>query len=240
MLDYESHAPMPLDQTAISQAFAEALRRVYLWMFFGLTLTAAVAWMTAGSEAVLGLIFGNSFGFLGLIVVELGLVFGISRFINRLSPGVALALFFVFAAINGLTMAIIFVAYELGTIALAFVSSAGLFGAMSFIGYTTKEDLSGWGKWLLFGLIGVIIASVVNMFLANSTLDWIVTYAGTGLFLALTVYDTQRIKVMTAQAVVAGQSEVASRVGVLGALRLYLDFINLFLFMLRILRGRRR
>lgn len=232
-------APMPLSAGQLSEAFVAVMRRVYLWMFLGLLLTTAVSVAVSGNQALLDLIFGNALVFFGLIIGEFALVIAISAGINRLSPILASFLFFLYAAVNGLTLAVIFLAYDLGTIALAFGSAAILFGVMSVIGYTTDEDLSGWGRFLFIGLIGIIVASVVNFFLASSTLDWIISYAGVAIFLGLTAYDTQRIKKMTAAAVMAGNSDVTARIGVIGALRLYLDFINLFLFLLRIF-GRRR
>jgi FtsH-binding integral membrane protein len=157
-----------------------------------------------------------------------------------MAPGTALALFFVYSAINGLTLATIFLIYSLGTIYLAFGSTAITFAILSIIGFTTKQDLSNWGSYLMMGLVGLIIASVANFFFASTMLlDTIITYAGLLLFLSLTVYDTQRIKKMTSQAILSGQDQVVARIGVLGALRLYLDFINMFLFILRLL-GRRR
>lgn len=228
-----------IDESQLGAAFVAAMRRVYLWMFFGLLLTTFTATAVASSQRLSELILGTPFVFLGLLIGEVALVIAISAAISRLTPAKALALFFLYAALNGATLSVIFFVYELGTIALAFGSSAILFGIMSFIGWVTKEDLTRWGGILLMGLIGIIVASVVNMFLASSTLDWIISYAGVALFLGLTAYDTQKIKKMTAAALVQGQDQAVGRVGVLGALSLYLDFINLFLFLLRIF-GRRR
>ena len=231
---------MPVSPTRVAAAFTAAMQRVYLWMALGLMLTTAVSLLVSTNEMLLSLIFGNRFVFIGLIVGELLLVIAISAVTARLSVSTGLALFFLYAAVNGATLSVIFLAYSLGTVVLAFGSTALLFGIMSVIGYTTKEDLTRWGGILFMGLIGLIIASVANMFFASTALDWIITYAGIGLFLALTVYDTNRIKAMTYSAVMQGESQVAGRVGVLGALRLYLDFINLFLLMLRLFGGRRR
>jgi FtsH-binding integral membrane protein len=174
-----------------------------------------------------------------LLIVELGLVVGLSWGINRISPATAMLLFFAYAVLNGLTFSVLFVVYTLGSVATTFLATAALFGAMSIIGYTTKMDLSKVGSFLFMGLIGLIIAMVVNIFWANTALGWIVTFAGILLFLGLTVYDTQRIKRMTAAALQQGDENVQARMGILGALALYLDFINLFLFILR-LGGQRR
>jgi len=174
-----------------------------------------------------------------LLIVELGLVVGLSWGINRISPATATLLFFAYAVLNGLTFSVLFLVYTLGSVATTFLATGALFGAMSIIGYTTKMDLSKVGSFLFMGLIGLIIAMLVNMFWANTALSWIVTFAGILLFLGLTIYDTQRIKRMTAAALQQGDENIQARMGILGALALYLDFINLFLFILR-LGGQRR
>jgi FtsH-binding integral membrane protein len=206
----------------------------------GLMVTAVVAVIVVSSPFLLGLIFSNSIVFWGLLILELLLVLAVSRVAMSVSSGAGLALFFVYAAVNGLTLSVIFLVYDLGTITLAFITTAVTFGVMSVIGFTTKQDLTKWGAILFMGLIGLIIASVVNMFLASSALDWIITYAGILIFMGLTVYDTKRIKTMTFALAAQGETDVIGRVGVMGALRLYLDFINLFLYILRLLGRRRR
>jgi FtsH-binding integral membrane protein len=212
------------------------LTQVYAWMTAGLLTTGAIAMFVASSPALVSLIFGNMVLFFGLIIAELVLVWVLSANIMRLAPATATAMFLGYAALNGLTLAIIFLAYTAESIAGTFFVTAGTFGAMSAYGYFTKRDLSGMGNFLFMALIGLIIASVVNIFVASSALYWIITYAGVLIFVALTAYDTQKIKRMIAE-VRDEQSE--RRVAVLGALRLYLDFINLFLFLLRILGNRR-
>jgi len=234
-----NESPMQIDQGELQSTFAAAMARVYLWMFLGLLLTTATALFTVSFTPLLSLIISTPLILIGLIVVEIGLVIAISGLINRISPMVALALFFVYAAINGLTLSVIFLAYSLGSIFLTFGVCAALFGFMSVIGFTTKQDLTGWGKILLIGLVGIIIASIANFFFASTILEMVISYIGVAIFLGLTVYDTQRIKNMTAAGLARGDSLVVNRVGIMGALKLYLDFINLFLFMLRIL-GRRR
>lgn len=232
---YQEQMPaMPLSENKIQELFTAAMAKVYLWMFAGLLLTTVVAFITSTNETILSFVFGTPFVMLGLFAVEIALVIAISAAIMKLSPAKALALFFLYAALNGVTMAVIFLAYTGGTVIMAFGTTATLFGIMSIVGYTTKSDLTKWGPILLMGLVGLIIASVANMFLASSTLDWIITYAGILLFLALIVYDTKYIKTMTAQLAAVGDSQMVSRIGVLGALKLYLDFINLFLFILRL------
>ena len=176
---------------------------------------------------------------IGLLVAELALVLGLSLGINKLSPATAQALFVVYAALNGATLAVVVALYTMSSVAVAFGATASLFGVMTILGYRTKIDLTKFGGILLIGLIGLIIASVINLFLANTLLDWILTYVGILLFLGLTVYDTQRIKKQMLAALNQGNEDIVGRIGILGALSLYLDFINLFLRLLRIL-GKRR
>lgn len=237
--EYEQQMPMPISEAEMKRTFVAAMQKVYTWMALGLLLTATTAIAVFNVPLLAALIFSSELVFFGLLIGELILVLAISRVATHVSANTALALFFVYSAVNGLTLSVIFLAYDLGTIWLAFGTTAVLFGVMSVIGYTTKEDLSHWGGVLMMALVGLIIASIANLFLANSTLDWIVTYVGVFLFLALTVYDTNRIKKMTFAAVTAGEQDVVGRIGVIGALHLYLDFINLFLYILRLL-GRRR
>jgi len=225
-------------EIGISETFAAVLRRVYVWMALGLMVTAATAAFVSVSP-LFAVLAGQPLVFFGLMIAELALVIGLSWGINRLSPAMATLLFFAYAALNGLTFSVLFVVYTLGSVTLTFVATAALFGAMSIIGYTTKMDLSRMGSFLFMGLIGLIIAMVVNMFWASSALSWIVTFVGILIFLGLTFYDTQRIKRMTITAMQQGSEDVQARMGILGALALYLDFINLFLFLLR-LGGRRR
>jgi hypothetical protein len=220
------------------------MTRVYVWMTAALFLTAGTAFFTASSPALLQVIFGNSIAVWVLFILELGLVMGISAGINRLSPTTATALFLLYSVVNGLTLSVIFFAYELGTIYQAFAASALTFGAMSFVGYTTKKDLSSLGGYLIMGLIGLIIASVINIFWSNSVMDTIITYIGVFIFIGLTAYDTQKIKEMSyavEQGESMGYTDAAAprRIAILGALTLYLDFINLFLYILRLF-GRSR
>jgi len=228
----------PIVGSGYDETFGAVLRRVYLWMTLGLFTTAGTAAFVSVSPLFAALT-GQPWLFIILLIAELALVVGISWGINRISAPTAMALFMAYAILNGLTLSVLFVAYSLGSITYTFLASAGLFGVMSIIGYTTKMDLAKAGSYLLMGLIGLVIAMVVSMFWASSALAWIITFAGIILFLGLTVYDTQRIKRMTAAAMQQGDEDVEDRLGILGALSLYLDFINLFLFMLR-LGGRRR
>ena len=236
---YQDSVPLPVSDVKLQEIFTKAMTQVYLWMAMGLMLTAVVSVVVVSSPFLLGLVFGTPAIIWGLLIFELILVIAISRVVMSVSSGAGLALFFVYAAVNGLTLSVIFLVYDLGTIGLAFITTAVTFGVMSVVGYTTKQDLTRWGGLLLMALIGLIIASIVNMFLASTALDWIVTYAGILIFMGLTVYDTNRIKKMTYALASQGETNLADRIAVMGALRLYLDFINLFLFILRLL-GRRR
>lgn len=215
----------------------EFIRRVYNWMGLGLAATAVVALYTASNPQLLKMIFGNSLVFFGLILAELGLVIWLSAAINRLNYSTASMMFFVYSALNGLTMSVIFLAYTSTSIASTFFVTAGTFGAMSFYGYTTKRDLSSWGSFLFMGLIGIILASVVNIFFNSPMVYWVVTYAGILVFVGLTAYDTNKLKEM-ARAGFADE-ETEGKSAVMGALALYLDFINLFLMLLRIFGSRR-
>jgi len=211
--------------------------KVYGWMTAGLALTALAALLTLSSQAMLELIFGNRMVFYGLIFGELGLVIALSAAINRISAMTATLLFLAYSALNGITFAAIFLVYTSSSIASTFMIAAGTFGAMSVYGYVTKRDLTGWGSFLFMGLIGIIIASVVNIFMQSAMITWIVSYLGVFIFVGLTAYDTQKIK-MIGQAGFA-DSESRHKAAILGALRLYLDFINLFLMLLRVMGNRR-
>ena len=229
--------PILHQRERVVAAQGEFIRRVYNWMGLGLALTALVALYTASSHALLSLILGNSLVFFGLIIGQLGLVILLSAAINRLQASTAVLLFFVYSALTGLTLSVIFLAYTRASIASTFFVTAGTFAVMSFYGYTTQRDLTSWGSFLFMGLIGIILASVVNIFLHNETIYWVVTYAGILIFVGLTAYDTQTLKAM-AQAGFADE-EVERKSAVMGALRLYLDFINLFLMLLRVMGDRR-
>jgi FtsH-binding integral membrane protein len=228
-----------LDDLTFDAVFKTVLQRVYLWMMLGLLITAGAALVTVMTPFG-GLVFSNPSILIGLLVVEIALVVVLNAAINKLNPAVAGVLFFAYAALNGMTLSSIFWAYDLGSVGIAFFVAAALFGAMSLIGYSTKKDLSRWRGFLLMGLIGLVISSLANLFFASSGLDWLISTVGVVLFLGLTIYDTQRIKRMTAQSLQVGDTAVVAKVGILGALRLYLDFVNLFLYLLRFMGRRRR
>ncbi|WP_145601255.1 Bax inhibitor-1/YccA family protein [Yersinia frederiksenii] len=214
------------------------MAQVYGWMTCGLLLTAVVAWYAANTPAVLSFIFSSQITFFGLIIVQLGLVFVISGMVNRLSGTMATSLFMLYSALTGLTISSIFIMYTSSSIASTFLIAAGMFGAMSFYGYTTKRDLSGMGSMLFMGLIGIVLASIVNIWLKSTALMWAVTYIGVLVFVGLTAYDTQKLKNMGAQ-LDANDKDGFRKYSIVGALTLYLDFINLFLMLLRIFGNRR-
>lgn len=217
---------------AMSTAFPALMRKVFVWMTLALAITGLTAYGVATSPAILSLIFSSKVTFFGLIIAEFALVFAISGAINRLSLSTATLLFILYSVINGATLSTIFFAFSVATIGKVFFITAGTFGAMALVGYTTKTDLTSMGKLLFMALLGIIIASVVNMFVASSGLDLILSYVGVLVFVGLTAYDTQKIKQMCQAAPDAGES--AQKLALIGALSLYLDFINLFLYLLRI------
>ena len=214
-----------------TSAFGTLMRKVYLWMAFALVITGLAAFYVAQSGFVFTL-FNNSALLWGLIIAELALVFGLSAAINKLSLPVATLMFVVYSVINGVTLSSIFIIYEISSIATVFFITAGTFGAMAIYGYTTKRDLSSIGKYLFMALIGLIIATVVNIFMKSSGLDMIISYAGVLIFVGLTAYDTQKIKEMCQSLDYVDES--TQKLALLGALSLYLDFINLFIYLLRI------
>jgi hypothetical protein len=221
----------------VAAAQGEFVRKVYNWMGLGLATTALVSLFTASSPSLLAFIFGNPLVFFGLIIAELGLVMWLGAGINRMEASTAVFMFFLYSALNGLTLSAIFITYTSASIANTFFVSAGTFGAMSLYGYTTRRDLTSWGSFLTMGLIGIILASLVNFFFHSEAIYWLVTYAGIIVFVGLAAYDTQKIKAMASHGF--GDQESERKGAVIGALQLYLDFINLFLMLLRIF-GRRR
>lgn len=222
---------------SLSLAFPALMRKVYVWMTLALVLTGITAYGVASSPSLMMTIFQTPAIMWGLIIAELIIVIAISAAINRLSLTTATLLFVLYSVLNGATFSLIFAVYTMSSIANVFFITAGTFGVMAAYGYFTKRDLSSWGKLLLMALIGLIIATLVNVFLVKSSgFDLILSYAGVLIFVGLTAYDTQKIKQMLAMQTDMGEG--AQKVALLGALSLYLDFINLFLYLLRIF-GRR-
>ncbi len=218
---------------------ASFINKVYMWMCGALLITGFVALRTISSESLMGALFGSGsmMPFYVLIFAELGLVWWLSASIDKMSSGLATALFILYSALNGLTLAVVFLLYTKASIASTFFVTAGTFGVMSAYGYFTKKDLTSWGNLLFMALIGFIIASIVNIFLQSSFFYWLITYAGILIFVGLTAYDTQKIKKMSLG--LDADSEAGKKGAIMGALMLYLDFINLFLLLLRVLGNRR-
>lgn len=214
---------------------SEYMSKVYGWMTGALAISALVAWRAANYEPYTNYIMSHSNTLFIMMIAEIGLVIYLAARIHKMSLQSAIVAFVLYSVFNGLTFATIFFIYPVASIAKTFVITAGMFGVMGLYGYTTKKDLSGWGGFLYMSLIGIIIASVVNMFLGSHMLDWIVTYAGVILFSGLTAYDHQKLKHIGAM---GHEGSMLGKMVILGALTLYLDFINLFLFLLRIFGGR--
>lgn len=213
------------------------LPKVYKWMAIGLALTAIASMLTLSVPALQQLVFGSRLNYIILIVAELGLVMYLSARINKISAKTATTMFMVYSLLNGVTFAAIFLIYTSSSIASTFMITAGTFGSMSLYGYVTKRDLTGIGNFLMMGLFGIIIASVVNMFMHSTMISWVVSYLGVFIFIGLTAYDTQKLKRIGAAGFANGEHQ--QKATIMGALTLYLDFINLFLFMLRIFGNRR-
>jgi FtsH-binding integral membrane protein len=211
------------------------LRSVYGWMFAGLGITAAVSLSVAASPGLQQAIFANRLVFFGLIIAELGLVFFLSARVQKLAPATAATLFIAYSALNGATLSFIFLAYTGASIASTFVVTAGMFGALALYGSTTKRSLAGLGHFVGMGLIGLLLAMVVGMFWHASSLQFVISVVGVIVFTGLTAWDAQRLKAMAAALPDGSTGSYA----VVGALSLYLDFINLFLFLLRFMGGRR-
>jgi hypothetical protein len=211
------------------------LRKVYGWMFVGLGITAATAFAVASSPVLVRAIFGNPILFIVLIVAELGLVIALSARVDRMAPRTAAVLFVTYSALNGATLSAILLAFTGASIATTFIVAAGMFGALALYGTTTKRSLAGIGQFFFMGLIGLVLASVVGLFWKAPGLQFGISVVGVLVFTGLTAWDAQRLKAMAA---VTPDGRVAGR-AVVGALALYLDFVNLFLFLLRFMGARR-
>jgi FtsH-binding integral membrane protein len=227
---YENYQVVVRGASDVERRF---MASVYRWMTLGLLVTAGVAFYVASTPSVLQVVFGNKMVFWGLVIAQFGLVITLSAAVNKLSAGVAGALFLVYSALTGATISVVLLAYTGASVASAFAVTAGTFLAMSIYGTVTKRDLTSWSSFLFMGLIGVVIASVVNIFMKSSMVSWVISAAAVVVFTGLTAYDTQRLRRMAA----AGANVAALPVN--GALALYLDFINLFLSILNIFGGRR-
>ncbi len=219
-----------------SQAQQSFISKVYMWMCAGLAITGFMATYVGNNEALVGNLVSNRLLFFALILCQLGLVIGLSAGINRMTVAAATLAFMFYAAFSGVTLSVIFLAYTSASISSTFFVTAGTFGAMSLYGYATKKDLTSIGNLCFMALIGLILASVVNIFLRSAAVMWVTTYAGILIFVGLTAYDTQKIKRISEGSM---DDETFAKSAILGALALYLDFINLFVMLLRV-TGRRR
>jgi FtsH-binding integral membrane protein len=209
---------------------------VYAWMFIGLMVTAVVAMITASTPALIQLAVNPIVGILSFIM-QIGIVVALSALIQRVSPGVAAALFIVYAASLGFTLSVIFLVFNLGSIAIAFGTTAILFGTMSMFGFTTDIDLSRYGRIFMFALFGLLIAMVINLLVGWSFLNFIISIVGVILFMGLTAYDTQNLKRLAAAPELQGNNELVAKYAVYGALGLYINFINIFIFLLQLMGG---
>ena len=237
----ETHMQTDTQPISISQARQDAasifLAKVFNWMAVGLGITGVVAYFTAASGLAVKII--NSPLFLIIALGTLGLVFFLSARIDKIQASTASALFVIYSVLNGLFFSTIFLRYTGSSIASTFVITAGMFGAMAVYGLVTKRDLSGWGSFLFMGLIGLIIASIVNIFLKSPGVYWVTSMIGVLIFTGLTAYDIQKIKRMGEEGIMAQGQEAITKGSIMGALALYLDFINLFLMLLRFFGGSR-
>lgn len=231
---YFNRAQFEQSSQALDTRVSQVMKRVYVKMFLGLLVTAFVALWCQNSPSVINFFLTNRWSMWLLIIAEFGLVIGISGAINRLSSMAATGLFYLFAVVNGLMLFPIFMVYSPDSIAKTFFITASVFGAMSVYGYFTSQNLAKWGSFLIMALIGLIVVSLVNIFLKSSSLDWIISGAGVLIFIGLTAWDTQQIKTMAQQSPGAAVAKLAT----IGALSLYLDFINLFLYLLRFFGNR--
>jgi FtsH-binding integral membrane protein len=226
--------------TSIDAVAAEQRRfmvRVYNWMTTGLGITGLVAYTVADTPSLTSVLLENPLVAIVLIIAQIGLVIWLASRVMQMSVQQAMGIFVLYAALTGITFSVIFLTYTASSITSTFLVTAGTFAAMSLYGYTTKKDLTSWGSFFFMGLIGIIIASVVNIFLQSSAMYWVITYAGVLIFIGLTAYDTQKIKEMN----ILGNegTDEDTKEAIRGALSLYLDFINLFLMLLRIMGTRR-
>lgn len=219
----------------IKQHVSQYIAKVYGWMFLALMVTAVSGYYVASSEAMINFIVGNKIGFWVVLIGQLFLVGYMSARINKISVQTATALFFIYSALNGLIFGILFLVYTPASLLTVFGITAGTFGVMSAVGYYTKQDLTKFGQIMFFGLIGLILASIVNFFMKSEMMYWILSYVGVAVFVGLIAYDTQKIK---AYALMESE-EMRKKGAILGALALYLDFINLFIYLLRLFGSRR-
>ena len=235
-----------IPQVPATEASTIFLAKVFNWMAIGLGLTGVIAFLTINSQTALQMLFTVQDGYAkpnmilyGLLIAELGMVFYLSARIQKISAQAATGIFLGYSALNGVTLSTILLYYTASSVTATFFVTAGMFGAMAVYGFVTKKDLSSWGSFLFMGLIGIIIASVVNMFLGSSMMSWVISGIGVIIFTGLTAYDVQQITRMGEQGIMNGGESAIRKGAIMGALKLYLDFINLFLMLLRFMGDRR-
>ena len=235
-MDENYNPQYPSCNTVDESVVNSMIRKVYVWMFGALAITGITAFYVAVNASAMEFVFGNPRNIIFLFIAELALVIGLNATINRISALTATLLFLLYSVVNGVMLASIFVVYELGSIATTFFVAAGSFAVMAVVGAFTKKDLTKIGNLCLMAVIGLILAAVVNIFVRSTVLELVVSCVGVLVFVGLTAYDAQKIKAMLYG---AEENDTSSKIAVLGALSLYLDFINLFLYLLRFL-GRRK
>jgi FtsH-binding integral membrane protein len=231
--------PFGTTQAQTQAQVNQFIRSVYNWMAAGLAITGVVALYVASSETLRQMIFTNQILFFALIIGELALVFSLSARIQKIQASTATGMFLLYSALNGLTLSFVFLIYTQSSVASVFFICAATFGACSLYGMSTQRDLTSMGSFMTMGLIGIVIASVVNMFIQSSGMNMIISYIGVIVFVGLTAYDTQKLKMMALSQPADLEEGVVRKGTILGALTLYLDFINLFLMLLRILGDRK-
>jgi uncharacterized protein len=223
------------DGVAVAERVNGFLRGVYGWMCAGLAITALTAWVVAATPALVYALAGNRLMFWAVIIAQFGIVLALSARVQRLAPATASLLFVVYSILTGVTLSFVLLAFTGESVATTFLVSAGMFGALAMYGTTTRRDLTGWGSFFFMGLIGLVLASLVGMFWHNDALQFVISFIGVIVFTGLTAYDAQRLKVMALSMPEGGTGAYQ----IVGALALYLDFINLFLFLLRFMGNRR-
>ena len=237
MADFEiTHGTAIPATAATGERIAAFLRAAYGWMCAGLAITAVTSWLVASSPSLLSTIARSGPLYFVLIIAQLGIVFVLSARVQRLAPATAAALFIGYSVLTGVTLSFVMLVYTGETLASTFVVAAGMFGAMAFYGTVTRSNLAGWGRFLFMGLIGVVLASIVGLFWHNDGLQFVISFIGVIVFTGLAAYDAQRLKAMALMTSAGGTGSYA----IVGALALYLDFVNLFLMLLRLQGGDRR
>lgn len=232
-MNYENERLVGMPSDARKVVLSEFMRGIYSWMAIGLGVTAVVAYLTASSQTMINFVFNTSGVIWGLIIAELALVIILVAAVNKLSAAVATLMFLVYSALNGLTLSSIFLVYKIGSVTSVFFICAAMFAALSLWGMFTKRDLGPMGAFLFMGLIGILLALIVNIFIQSSAMQFVISVVGVIVFAGLTAYDTQKLRYM-GETMPSGDATVVRRGVILGALTLYLDFINLFLMLLRL------